>query len=180
MRVFTLICTFLLFGFVFGQAQTSANNRVSPLDSVRFEQGGMEVEIIYSRPFLKGREFGKDIVPYGKIWRTGANEATIFETNQDIVIEGKVLAAGKYSLYSIPGVDETVIIFNKDWNQWGTQYNEANDALRVTVPTLVLDEIVEQFTIQLDDTGTACLNWGQTYFAFQFEKSDQESSNSLN
>ncbi|HUH35721.1 MAG TPA: DUF2911 domain-containing protein [Moheibacter sp.] len=180
MRVFTLLFAFVFFGSIFGQAQTSPNNRVSPLDSIRYVEEDMKVEIVYSRPYLKGREFGKDIVPYGKVWRTGANEATVFETNQDIVIEGKVLAAGKYSLYSIPGPEETVVIFNKDWNQWGTLYNEANDALRVTVPTVIIDEVAEQFTIQLDENGTACLNWGQAFFAFQIEKDKKENSTILN
>src|SRR5690606_33911144 len=118
-----------------GLSQTQAQNRVSPLDSVKLSKESLEVEIIYSRPFLKGREFGKDIVPFGKLWRTGANEATIFYANSDVLIEGNQLSAGKYSLYTIPGEKETVVIFNKDWNQWGTVYNEAQDALRVTVPT---------------------------------------------
>lgn len=160
---FTLIFCFINLGIA--QAQSS-NNRVSPLDSAKYSEDDLNVEIIYSRPFLKGREFGKDIVPFGKLWRTGANEATVFETNEDILIEGKTLPAGKYSLYTIPGEKETVVIFNKDWNQWGTQYNENNDVLRVTVPTFEASVPTEQFTIDFDENGTACLAWGKTLFNF--------------
>lgn len=155
-----------LFSFLFANAQTSVNNRVSPMDSVEAQINNVNVEIIYSRPFLKGREFGKDIVPFGKVWRTGANEATVFEVDKDVFIEGKLLPAGKYSLYTIPGEKETIVIFNKDWDQWGTKYEESRDALRVTVPTFSSEESTEQFTIDLDQAGAACLTWGNTLFTF--------------
>lgn len=170
MKSSIFLFAFILFGFLNAQTETSKNNRVSPLDSVDVQlQENLEVEIVYSRPFLKGREFQK-IVPYGQVWRTGANEATVFEINQDVVIEGKTLPAGKYSLYTIPGETETVVIFNKEWNQWGTKYNEKQDALRVTIPTHKSDEIVEQFTIEVDDAGAACLAWGNTLFTFHIQQ----------
>lgn len=170
MKSSILFLLFILSGFVTAQTDLSKNNRVSPMDSVEIRlPDSLEVEIVYSRPFLKGRQFGKDIVPFGQVWRTGANEATVFEINEDVVIEGKKLAAGKYSLYTIPGENETVIIFNKDWNQWGTKYDQKRDALRVTVPTHKSDEAVEQFTIELDEAGAACLVWGNTLFAFHIQ-----------
>lgn len=160
----------IFFGFAAAQTDLSKNNRVSPMDSVVVQlQDSLEVEIIYSRPFLKGREFGKNIVPFGQVWRTGANEATVFEINRDVIIEGNKLTAGRYSLYTIPGEKETVIIFNKDWNQWGTKYDQKRDALRVTVPTHESKEPVEQFTIELDQAGAACLVWGKTLFAFHIQ-----------
>lgn len=169
MKSSIFLFAFILFGFLNAQTETSKNNRVSPIDSVDVQlQENLEVEIVYSRPFLKGREFQK-IVPYGQVWRTGANEATVFEINQDVVIEGKTLPAGKYSLYTIPGETETVVIFNKEWNQWGTKYNEKQDALRVTIPTHKSEEIVEQFTIEVDETGSACLVWGNTLFTFHIQ-----------
>ncbi len=170
MKPFLFSAVFFLFAFSLN-AQTSGNNRVSPIDSIETKINDLSVEIIYSRPYLKGRQFGKDIVPFGKVWRTGANEATVFEVNKDVFIEGKQLPAGKYSLYTIPNETETVVIFNKDWNQWGTNYNESQDALRVTVPTFNSDESVEQFTIDLDETGAACLVWGNTLFTFQIAQS---------
>src|SRR6478609_2453964 len=94
---------------------------------------GVTISIDYSQPAVKGRTIGNDIAPYGKVWRTGANEATVFEVSKDVKVEGKALPAGKYGLYSIPGKDEWTIIFNKTWKQWGTNYTEADDALRVNV-----------------------------------------------
>lgn len=169
MRPIIFSVLFILVGFTSLQAQGS-NNRVSPLDSAVLALNDLKVEIIYSRPYLKGREFGKDIVPYGRLWRTGANEATVFEANQDVLIEGKLLKAGKYSLYTIPGEDETVVIFNKEYNQWGTAYNESQDALRVTVPTHEASVPTEQFTIDFDEEGSACLTWGKTVFNFHIKK----------
>ncbi|MGB6082750.1 DUF2911 domain-containing protein [Moheibacter sp.] len=171
MKTTSLFTVFFLFIFSFANAQTASNNRVSPLDTIQTQIEDLNVEITYSRPFLKGREFGKDIVPYGKVWRTGANEATVFEVNQDVLIEGKLLPAGKYSLYTIPDEKETIVIFNKAWSQWGTQYDESKDALRVTVPTFKSEEPVEQFTIDLDDAGAACLAWGNTLFTFHLTQS---------
>lgn len=166
MKLPIFFIAFFIVGLTIGSAQTSTNNRVSPIDSVGTMIQDIEIEVIYSRPFLKGREFGKDIVPFGKVWRTGANEATIFETNKDILIEGNVLPAGKYSLYTIPNENETIVIFNKDWNQWGTKYDENRDALRVSVPTHFSDDYREQFTIDVDDAGAACLAWGKALFTF--------------
>lgn len=168
MKSLIFLFAFILIGFLNAQTEISKNNRVSPIDSVELKLNDLEVEVIYSRPYLKGREFSK-LVPYGQVWRTGANEATVFEINDDVVIEGKKLPAGKYSLYTIPGETETVVIFNKDWNQWGTKYNQKRDALRISVPTLRSDEPVEQFTIDLDETGAACLVWGNTLFTFHIQ-----------
>ncbi|NLN32044.1 MAG: DUF2911 domain-containing protein [Flavobacteriaceae bacterium] len=170
MKTTSLFTVFFLFIFSFANAQTASNNRVSPLDTIQTQIEDLNVEITYSRPFLKGREFGKDIVPYGKVWRTGANEATVFEVNQDVLIEGKLLPAGKYSLYTIPDEKETIVIFNKEWNQWGTQYDESKDVLRVIIPTFNAPEPVEQFTIDLDEAGAACMVWGDKLFTFHLNR----------
>ena len=74
------------------------------------------------------------LVPYGKVWRTGANEATVFETSKDIVLSGQTLPAGKYALFTIPGENEWTVIFNSEWNQWGAfKYNKEKDVLRLNV-----------------------------------------------
>lgn len=172
MRFLSIIFFTLFLSLSYGQ--TSSNNRVSPLDTVELHNEDLNIKITYSRPFLKGREFGKDIVPFGRLWRTGANEATIFETNRDILVEGQELKAGKYSLYSIPDAEETTIIFNKVWNQWGTQYDKSQDVLRVNVPTIFTDYSSEQFTIDLDEAGAACLTWGNSIFTFHFEQLNDE------
>lgn len=96
--------------------------------------GLTDITITYSRPGVKGREIFGGLVPYGKVWRTGANQATQFAVTTDVDIEGKKLPAGTYSLHTIPGPNEWTIIFNKDAGQWGSfSYDEAKDALRVTI-----------------------------------------------
>jgi len=108
--------------------------RVSPKASVSQVVGLTEIEIEYSRPGVKGRKVWGELVPYNKVWRAGANEATVFEFESDVLIEGKKLSAGKYSFFVIPGKEEWTLIFNKVADQWGAfEYNEAEDALRVTV-----------------------------------------------
>lgn len=164
-----LTVTILFLGLGISQAQSSTNNRVSPMDSVQQTVNGLDVKIVYSRPFLKGREFGKDIVPFGKLWRTGANEATTFEINKDVHVNGKNLPAGKYSLYTIPDKTETAVIFNKEWNQWGTKYDESQDMLRIIVPTENSEESIEQFTIEVDEDGDVDFEWGTVEFGFKLE-----------
>ena len=96
--------------------------------------GDTVVSIVYHRPNVKARKvFGGELVPYGKVWRTGANEATTFEISNDVKINGQVLPKGKYSLHSIPTETEWTIIFNKTADQWGSyEYDAKQDALRVT------------------------------------------------
>lgn len=130
---------------------------------------GAVVTIDYSQPSLKGRNIGTDLATYGKVWRTGANEATIFEVSKDVKIEGKDLPAGKYSLYSIPGESEWVFIFNKTWKQWGTQYKEADDALRVNVKPGKSESSTEQMTFAVNKSGEVSLMWGGILVGFKVQ-----------
>ena len=108
------------------------------------------VRITYSRPAKKEREvFGTKIVPYGEVWRLGANESAEIKFYQDVTIQGKKVKAGTYSLFAIPTATEWTIILNKDLDFWGAySYNKENDVLRVSVPTNKTDEVVENFSIQ--------------------------------
>jgi hypothetical protein len=112
---------------------------------------------------------GKDIAPYNQVWRTGANEATTFEITQDAKIEGKPLPKGKYSLYTIPGEKTWTIIFNKTWEQWGTEHNEAMDALRVQVPSAKAPDFVEMMRFVIEKDGAVLLFWGDTVVRFKVE-----------
>ncbi|TXK38134.1 DUF2911 domain-containing protein [Pontibacter qinzhouensis] len=112
-------------------AQNDKADRPSPPATATGKIGQATVTINYSSPAVKGRTLWGDKIPYGKVWRAGANEATTFEVDQDVTVEGKTLPAGKYSLYTIPGEDQWTVIFNKTADQWGTQYKEDQDALRV-------------------------------------------------
>ena len=166
-----LVCLFAIGLGVLANAQAPAKKRLSPKDSVSVTTtSGISLKIVYGRPYLKGREI-TTIVPFGKVWRTGANEATIFDVNKDVTIEGKQLPAGKYSLYTIPGQDKTVLIFNKLWNQWGTNYDQSNDFMRVEVPTKMDPQKVEQFTIKLNKAGLVTLLWSNWDIQFKIKKS---------
>lgn len=125
---------------------------------------GATITIDYSQPSVKGRTIGKDLEPLpGKVWRTGANKATVFETDKDIKVEGQDLPAGKYGLFTIAGDDEWTIIFNKTWEQWGAfKYDEAQDALRVKVKPAKAPAFAEKFTINVDESGKVSLLWGDT------------------
>lgn len=130
---------------------------------------GAVVTIDYSQPSLKGRTIGTELAPYGKVWRTGANEATVFEVSKDVKVEGQPLPAGKYGLYSIPGAEEWVIIFNKTWKQWGTNYKEAEDALRVKVKPGKSSAFAEKMTFAINKNGKISLMWGDVQVDFQVE-----------
>jgi hypothetical protein len=127
---------------------------------------GATISVDYSQPSLKGRALST-LAPLGKVWRTGANEATVFEVSQDVKINGKMLPAGKYALFTIPGEKEWTIIFNKTWNQWGdTNYKEADDALRVTSKVSATEEASEMMTFKISKSGKVDLHWGNTMIGF--------------
>lgn len=132
--------------------------------------GGAVVTIDYSQPSVKGRTIGKDLEPMpGKVWRTGANEATVFEVSKPVKVEGKDLPAGKYGLYSIANEGEWIIIFNKTWDQWGTEYKEADDALRVKVKPGKTPQFAEKMTFNIDKSGKVSLRWADTQVDFKVE-----------
>ncbi|MBZ0199749.1 MAG: DUF2911 domain-containing protein [Ignavibacteriaceae bacterium] len=108
--------------------------RISPMAEVKQTVGFTDVEIIYSRPGVKGRTIWGALVPYNIVWRAGANEATKFIFSSDVFIEGKKLKAGAYSFFALPGRNEWSLIFNKVADQWGAfEYNESQDAIRIKV-----------------------------------------------
>jgi hypothetical protein len=120
-------------------AQGDKSKRPSPPATVTGKVNGATITIDYSSPSVKGRKIWGELVPYNKVWRTGANEATLFNTDKEIKIEGKPLPSGKYSIYTIPGEKEWVFIFNSQTGQSGVKENgetsedPAKDVLRVTV-----------------------------------------------
>jgi hypothetical protein len=129
---------------------------------------GIDIKIDYSQPSVKGREIGKDVEPMkGKVWRTGANEATVFEVSKDVQINGKSLPAGKYGLFSLWNGDTWTIIFNKTWNQWGAfNYKDADDVLRVDVPNVKPASPSEKMTFTVGKDGKVALAWGNVGFNF--------------
>jgi hypothetical protein len=165
----------ILFSFLAASLLSSAttfaqgNPRPSPADTVRFNgTNGLMITLAYSQPSVKGRTIGKDIAPYGKVWRTGANEATTIELNRDVKIQGQNLPAGKYSIYSIPGENEWTVIFNKTWKQWGTVYKEEEDALRVKAKPTKAPAFAEKMTFALAKD-LIILTWGDTQVSLKVQ-----------
>lgn len=132
----------------------------SPQETIRFTGDEINIAVTYSRPFRKDRDVFGELVPYNKVWRTGANEATIFTTNRDLMIGNKLLEAGAYSLFTIPRPNSWIIIFNSETGQWGIGplSGEANrelkkDVLTVEVPAIQTPDLFEQFTISFEQMG---------------------------
>jgi len=142
------------------------SKRPSPPAKAEGLSDGVKVVIDYSKPSAKGRKMLGGKEPFGKVWRTGANEATTFEVDKNVKIEGKELPKGKYSLFTIPGETEWTIIFNKTVEQMGAyDYKEAEDALRVTVKSGKTDKFVETFNISVEGNRVV-LRWENTQVAF--------------
>lgn len=164
----TLFTTFIG-GAAFAQ-QDKSKRASPPATATETLKKGTVVTIEYSQPSLKNRTIGKDIAPFDKVWRTGANEATTFEISKDVMIEGKALPAGKYGLFTIPGEKQWTIIFNKSWKQWGTVYKEADDQLRVTVKPESTETDREKMTFLISKDGEVSLEWGKTEVEFDIKE----------
>ena len=126
---------------------------------------GKNVVVSYGRPMKKGRDIFGALVPYGEVWRTGADEATEITFDKDVMFGGKKVVAGTYSLFTIPGKEEWTIIINKELKQWGAyKYNEKNDVVRATAPARHMDKPIEQFTMTPKD-GELVMEWDATSVA---------------
>jgi len=171
MKKVMLLPALTLFIITVACGQGDKSKRASPpAKASATTNKGVMVTIDYSQPAVKGRTIGKDVEPMaGKVWRTGANEATVFEVNKDVKVEGKALPAGKYSLYSINNGDDWTIIFNKKWNQWGTEYNEGDDALRVNVKGKKASAFTERLTFNVNKEGKVSMMWGDKEFDFNVQ-----------
>lgn len=145
---------------------SSQDQRISPLNQVTSRYKDTYLKIVYSQPSKKGREIFGKLVPYGEVWRTGANEATELTVTTDILIDTKVLTAGTYSLFTIPGETAWTIILNSDLGLWGAyNYNPKKDILRFEVPVERMQDPKEAFTISIDsinDKAELFLMWDRT------------------
>lgn len=144
--------------------QACGNNNASPKAIATGTIGAADIEIVYHQPSARGRTMiGGDKVPYEVVWRTGANDATTFETSGDLVVVGKVLPKGKYGLFTIPGESEWTIIFNSVHDMWGKNgYDEAKDVLRVVVSADKTPQHVETFSISVENDGIV-LMWENSF-----------------
>ena len=164
MKRFTFLMLALVAPLSFSLAQEKP---ASPQATVTGKIGAANLKIVYCQPSARGRKIMGGLVPYGEVWRTGANEATTFEIDKPVKIEGKDLAAGKYSLFTIPGENEWTIIINKDSKQWGAyKYKQQDDVLRVTVKPAKTTAPVETFNITVG-TDDVQMKWENTEVAFK-------------
>lgn len=129
---------------------------------------GATITINYSQPSVKGRTIGKEIDPMeGKVWRTGANEATTFEADKDVMINGVSVPAGKYGLFTIWDGNDVTVIFNKSWEQWGAfNYKEEDDQLRVQTTAMDANSPAEKMTFTISPEGEVSLLWGPKKASF--------------
>lgn len=134
------------------------------------KSGGVGIKIDYHAPSARDRKVMGKLVPYGKVWRTGANNATTIEFDQDAKVEGKDIAAGKYALFTIPGEDEWTIIFNSVTDQWGSfDYDDGKDVLRVTAKPKKTGKMIETFEISVLGEGVR-IQWENTMVTFSVKK----------
>jgi hypothetical protein len=148
-------------------AQDALKPRPSPTSIVTLKKDDTYIKVTYGRPHKKDRDtFGGELVPYGQVWRTGANEATEITITKDIKLAGQVVKAGTYTIFTIPEKDHWTIILNSDLGQWGAyRYDEKKDVLRFRVNTEVSEVLFEPFTIlfeQKEDKAQMIMVWDKT------------------
>jgi hypothetical protein len=150
----------------------TSTKKHSPEETIIFTKEDLKIEVYYNRPYKKGRKIFGELVPYNEVWRTGANEATTFETNQDLEIENKILKAGKYTLWTIPDATSWKVIFNDQMYNWGVNFSdgkasrvESFDVLTTEVPISKNLKTIEQFSIYFNEglnTINMFLAWDNT------------------
>lgn len=163
------ICSVLGFTMLTASAQTIKTPAPSSTQTIKQDFGLSSMELTYSRPNMKGRKIFGDLVPFGKVWRTGANSATRIKFADDVTIGGQPLKAGEYALYTIPNENEWEIIINKGSANWGTDYKQADDIIRVKAKPVKMEQAMETFTMQFGNVKAASadlmIRWDKTSVA---------------
>ena len=162
-----LICTTI------AAAQQDKSQRPSPPAQAQCKfSDGKAITVDYSSPRAKGRKIFGGLVPYGDVWRTGANEATTFVTGADLTVEGKDVPVGSYTIFTVPTADKWTLIVNKHTGEWGIPYKyESEELVRVPMTVSSTSGPVENFTISFDQTGDTCtlqLSWENTQASVKF------------
>jgi hypothetical protein len=164
-----LIAGLLVIGV--GVALDAQRQRASPHEKAEATVDGAKITIEYGRPYMKGRKIFGGLLPFGQVWRTGADEATTLTTDKTLVFGSTQVPAGKYTLYTIPGEQDWTLIINKQTGQWGTQYDQAQDLGRVKMTRTAAASPVEQLTIGITDTpagGTVKIEWADASASADF------------
>jgi hypothetical protein len=160
-------CLTLGFMAALGSAQTEKAARPSPAAKATCVLAdGKTITVDYSSPRAKGRKIYGGLVPYGEIWRTGANEATTFVTTADVMVGGTHVPAGSYTIFTIPNKDKWALVISKKTGEWGTNYpGPENDLARIEMKTSTLPAAAENFTIAFDKSAGGCtlrMDWETT------------------
>lgn len=163
----SIFLTAILLAFSFTAfSQMDKSERASPPATVTQKVGDATITIHYSQPSVKGRTIFGELVPYDKVWRTGANEATTFETDKAIMINGEKLPAGKYALFTIPGKEQWTVIFNEKHEQWGAyDYKAEDDVLRIKAKSKK-NKPTEKMQFIITEDGYIYLDWAKTRVPF--------------
>ncbi len=156
------------------QAQGKANRPSPPAQADCKLADGSTVHMDYSSPRMKGRKVYGDLVPFGSVWRTGANEATTFVVSGDVKVGGKVVPKGNYTIFTLPNANEWSLIVNKTTGEWGIPYpGEASDLARAPMKVSKLPSPVENFTISFAQTGGGCtmnIDWETTRASIEIKR----------
>ncbi|UXX78482.1 DUF2911 domain-containing protein [Reichenbachiella carrageenanivorans] len=129
-----------------------------------------DIFVTYSQPAVKERKIWGGLVPYHKVWRTGANEATVLSATGDILVNGDTLLAGNYALYTIPAEDKWTVILNTKYEVWGAyDYDQSLDVLRFDVVPTIVPDISERLTFEVDETGIVYFAWDRLRFDFKVQ-----------
>jgi hypothetical protein len=168
MRTRALAALLALTALTAPAAAQQGGQPLSPRDTARLEiAAGKRVYVDYGRPSMRGRRIVGELVPYGRVWRTGANAATTLVTETDLRIGEALVPRGTYTLYTLPTAQGWTLIINRQTGQWGTQYEASRDLVRIPMRTTRLAQPVEKFTIALErgtarGTGTLAMAWENT------------------
>jgi len=145
---------------------------LSPLARTSVTINGKKLTIAYSSPFIRGRKIMGGLVPYGRWWRTGADNATTFQTEADLDLGGLKVPKGTYTIYTLPGATEWQLIINKQTGQWGTEYNQRQDLGRVKMNLTQTPALVDSFKIELlssgGNKGLLKMTWERTEVSVPF------------
>jgi hypothetical protein len=173
-RVITAAAIVASFGVAAAAQQTTQvhpGKGGSPHVRSEWTVDGAKISITYGRPSLKGRTVGSEVAPFGKPWRTGADEATTLTTDKALKIGALAVPAGTYTLFTVPGEKEWQLIVSKQTGQWGTQYSEGQDLGRAPMKVETTSQPTEQLTISVEDTpagGSLKVSWGTTSASVPF------------
>ena len=173
LRAWMLAVTLMILGAPPSPAQQRGGQPLSPKGSADFTLNGKKISVVYSRPSMRSRKIMGGLVPWDKVWRTGANEATSFTTEADLVMGGVKVPKGSYTLFTLPSEPGWKLIINKQTGQWGTDYDEKQDFARVDMKSEMLNQPLEQFTISFASTtdgGVLNLEWENTRASVEFKE----------